>query len=164
VKWSPKPCVCEEAQELITAHVDNELDAEERAVIHAHLQSCADCSRAYAREQLLKRQLHLTGREVSAPVALRHSLETKRAAPTAIESGSSQGRLGGWFKFSAWRPALVAAMVLVAVGSILYTQRGSDNLAVAAIEDPSTYSKRQDHFSTFRQSGDAAKRIGARGR
>jgi anti-sigma factor RsiW len=125
---------CEEAQELITAHVDNELDAEERSAVHAHLQSCADCTAAYAREQVLKRQLHLAGREVSAPAALRHSLETNRAAPTAIESGSSQGRLGGWFKFLSWRPALVAAMVLVAVGSFLYMQRSTDNLAVAAIE------------------------------
>ena len=126
---------CDEAQELITACVDNELDAEERSAVHAHLQSCADCTAAYTREQLLKRQLHLAGREVSAPAALRHSLETKRAAPTAIERGSSQGRLGGWFKFPVWRPALVTAMVLVAVGSFfLYTQRGADNLAVAAIE------------------------------
>ena len=125
---------CDEAQELITACVDNELDAEERSAVHAHLQSCADCSAAYAREQLLKRQLHLAGREVSAPAALRHSLETNRAAPTTIERGSSQGRLGGWFKFPAWRPALLAGIALVAVGSFLYTQRSADNLAVAAIE------------------------------
>ena len=125
---------CEEAQELITAHVDNELDAEERAAIHAHLQNCADCSRAYAREQLLKRQLHLAGREVSAPAALRHSLESNWTAPTAIERGTSQGRFGGWFEFSARRPALVAAMVLVAVGLFFYTRRSADNLAVAAIE------------------------------
>jgi anti-sigma factor RsiW len=125
---------CEEAQELITAHVDNELDAEERAIIHAHLQNCADCSGAYARELLLKRQLHLAGREVSVPAALRRSLESKRTASTAIERGSSQGRFGGWFEFPAWRPALAAAMVLVAVGSFLYMQRGADNLAVAAIE------------------------------
>jgi anti-sigma factor RsiW len=125
---------CDEAQELITAHVDNELDADERAAIHAHLQSCADCCGAYAREQLLKRQLHLAGREVSAPAALRRSLETKRATPTAIESGSFKERLRGWFEFPAWRPAVVAAMVLVAVGSFLYMQRRADNLAVAVIE------------------------------
>ena len=144
---------CDEAQELITARVDNELDAEERAAIHAHFQSCADCSAAYAREQLLKRQLHLAGREVSAPAALRHSLETNRAAPTAIEKGSSQGRLGGWFKFPAWRPALVAAMVLVAVGSFLYTQRGADNLAVAAME---THRRILSGKTTFARSDNPA--------
>ena len=125
---------CDEAQELITAHVDNELDAEERAAVHAHLQSCADCSGAYAREQLLKRQLHLAAREVSAPAGLRHSLELKGAAPTAMKSGSPRGRFAGWVKFPAWGPALTAAMVLAAVGLFFYTQRGADNLAAAAIE------------------------------
>src|SRR6185369_11045505 len=70
----------------------------------------------------------------SAPAALRRSLESKRTAPSAMESESSQKRFAGWFEFPAWRPALIAAMVLVLVGLFLYTQRGSDNLAIAAIE------------------------------
>ena len=144
---------CDEAQELITAHVDNELDAEERALIHAHLQSCADCSESYARERRLKRQLHLAGREVSAPAGLRYSLETKPVVPTAIERGSSQGRLAAWFKFPAWRPALVAAMVLVAVGLFFYTQRGADNLAVAAIE---THRRILSGQTTFARSDNPA--------
>lgn len=125
---------CDEAQELITARVDNELGAEERAAIDSHLQSCADCSRAYAQEQFLKRQVNLTARAVSAPAALRQSVERKNAAAPAVEGDSSKRRFGSWFEFPAWRPALVAALLLVMVGSFIYTQRRVDNVGVAAIE------------------------------
>jgi len=125
---------CDEAQELITARVDNELGAEERAVIDAHLQSCADCSRACAQEQFLKRQLNLTGRAVRAPAALRRSLERKSAAAAAVEGDFSKWRFASWFEFPAWRPASVVALVLVIVASFLYTQRRADNVGVAAIE------------------------------
>lgn len=125
---------CDEAQELITARVDNELGAEERAAIDSHLQSCADCSRAYQQEQFLKRQVNLTARAVSAPAALRRSLERKSAAATAVESDSSKRRFASWFELPAWRPALVVTLLLVIVASFVYTQRRADNLGVAAIE------------------------------
>ena len=125
---------CDEAQELITARVDNEAGAEERAAIDAHLQSCADCSRAYAQEQLLKRQVNLTARAVSAPAALGQSVERKNATALAAENNSLKRRFAGWFEFPAWRSGLVAGLLLVIVASFLYTQRRADNLGVAALE------------------------------
>ena len=125
---------CDEAQELITARVDNELGADERAVIDAHLQSCADCARAYEQEQFLKRQVHLTARGVSAPAALRQRLERRSAAVPAVENDSPQRRIASWFEFSGWRRALVAALLLVIVGWFIFTQQRAENLGVAALE------------------------------
>jgi predicted anti-sigma-YlaC factor YlaD len=38
---------CEEAAELITALVDNEVSALERAAIEAHLKNCSSCELLY---------------------------------------------------------------------------------------------------------------------
>ncbi len=74
---------CDEAQELITARVDNELGVDERASIDAHLQSCPECARSFEQESLLKRRLRLSAQQVSAPATLRRVIEEKAAASTA---------------------------------------------------------------------------------
>ena len=74
---------CDEAQELITARVDNELGVDERANIDAHLKSCAECARSFEQESLLKRRIHLISQQISAPVALRRVVEEKTAASAA---------------------------------------------------------------------------------
>ena len=81
---------CDEAQELITARVDNELDAEERTAIDAHLKGCAECTRTYEQESLLKRRIHLAAQQISAPVALRRLVEERAAASAATS------RLSNW--------------------------------------------------------------------
>ena len=71
---------CEEAKEWITARVDNELGADERAAIDGHLTSCAECALAFEQESILKRSIHLTAQRVSAPATLRRVIEEKTAA------------------------------------------------------------------------------------
>jgi anti-sigma factor RsiW len=84
---------CEEAQELITARVDNEIDGDSRIAIDEHLRSCSDCSRAFAQESLLKRRVQMTARQVSAPAALRRAIEQRNAAPAPTPSESLWRRI-----------------------------------------------------------------------
>ena len=66
---------CEEAQELITALVDEELSHLERASIEAHLEYCPRCRWAYEQEQALKREIHKVG-VISVPAELKRKILT----------------------------------------------------------------------------------------
>ena len=65
---------CEETQELISAHVDNELTADERSVIESHLTICAECRVVADHELWLKQQTGLASRTIAAPLALRQAI------------------------------------------------------------------------------------------
>ncbi|MGH7887096.1 MAG: anti-sigma factor family protein [Candidatus Binatia bacterium] len=82
---------CDEAQELITARVDDEIGAEERAAIDAHLQTCADCALVFEQESVLKRRIRLAALQISAPVELRRLIEGKGAAAEPVKK-----TWGGW--------------------------------------------------------------------
>ena len=71
---------CEEAQELITALVDEELSHLERASIEAHLEYCPRCRWAYEQEQALKREIHKVG-VISVPAELKRKILTDYGIP-----------------------------------------------------------------------------------
>ncbi len=128
---------CDQAQELITARVDNELDVDERSAIDAHLKSCAECARAFEQESILKRRIHLTAQQTSAPAALRRAVEEKTAAKAAVVESSIWRSFLDGLAFATWRRTFAAAILLLIVGSVIYTQWGaekSENIAVAALE------------------------------
>src|SRR5262245_21812168 len=127
---------CDEAQELITARVDNELSAEEKVAIDAHLQSCADCSRVYEQESLLKRQIHIAAQRITAPAQLRRAIEAKSAS---VEEEHSTRRLLAWFYAPAWRPALAATILLLIVASLVYIRWPAQNIGVVALEALETH-------------------------
>ena len=128
---------CDEAQELITARVDNELGAGERAAIDAHLRICAECARAFEQESILKRRIHLSAQQLSAPAALRRVIEEKTAAKVAVAGGSIWRSFLDGFALATWRRSLAAAILLLVVGSVIYTQwrvEKHENIALAALE------------------------------
>lgn len=127
---------CDEAQELITARVDNELDVESRAAIDAHLKSCSECTRACEQESILKRRIHLSAQQISAPATLRRVVEENNAARTAVVAGVKWRKFIGDLTFPAWRSAFATGILLVTVGSVIYTHWGaekSENIALAAL-------------------------------
>lgn len=65
---------CEEAQELITALVDDEISAPERTAIESHMKDCEACRLAYRREQALKKEIKTAGARLSAPAELREKI------------------------------------------------------------------------------------------
>lgn len=101
----------EEAQELITALVDNELSQKERQSIETHLTECRRCQFIYKEEEALKRQIRLASTKVSAPAGLREKiLSDRRIFP------EKRGATGFW-KGLLWpqRPALLPALVVAAL-------------------------------------------------
>lgn len=102
----------EEAQELITALIDNELSDSERFSIESHLKDCVRCQFVHRREQSLKRAIHMAGIGLSAPPDLREKILS--ALGMAPERGEAPKR---WQR-SAWaaklmlRPALAFAVLI----------------------------------------------------
>lgn len=120
---------CEEAQELITARVDNELSAEERVAIDAHLKTCVDCALAFEQERILKRQIQASSRELTAPLALRRKFESNAAG----RDSKQVARFAAWFKAFTWRPAFALAAVLLVAVSVFYVEWRAPNVGMAAL-------------------------------
>jgi anti-sigma factor RsiW len=128
---------CEEAQELITAWIDNELDATERAAIDAHLKNCLDCVQALERESALKRRVQLMARQMTAPPGLHRKLEEKSASNTTAARPLSWRRWFGEFAFTPLKGAFAAVILLAIAGSFLYTRWSGDkenSVALAALD------------------------------
>src|SRR5918994_2827176 len=69
---------CEQAQELITALVDQELDQAERSALEAHLEECSGCRLAFEEELALKRKIRQAGERMHAPALLRNRILSDR--------------------------------------------------------------------------------------
>lgn len=125
---------CDQAQELITAHLDNELNADERSAIEVHLSSCARCQHAWSAESRLKQRIQLVRQEVAAPAGLRREIEQQIAVRRAAAAPKSPGGLASWLEFRGWRPALALAILVIAIASIFYARSPQKDLAMAALE------------------------------
>lgn len=124
---------CDEAQELITARVDDEIGAAESSALDGHFKTCADCLRAYEQESLLKRLIHSVSHANTAPEELRRSIVSKSAGQTAVQE---KARRWGFFAGSepvGWRPIMVTAALLLIVASLIYTQWPVQNVSLAAL-------------------------------
>lgn len=62
---------CEDAQELITAMVDQELAGAERSAVEVHLGECPRCASVYREESALKDEIRQLAATVTAPADLR---------------------------------------------------------------------------------------------
>jgi len=125
---------CDQAQELITAHLDNELSAEERTIVEAHLETCGRCRHALAAETKLKQQIKVAQREVVVPVALRREIESEIAARRAAVAAKADGGFAAWFSFHSWRPAFAMALLLMSLGIFFFTQSARKDLATVTID------------------------------
>lgn len=122
---------CEEAQELITALVDQELNASEERALEAHLRECSTCSRVAEEERRIKQLLRGRAERLSAPSELRRSIladerifpKTKAAQPVFRRAGQL-------------RRAMLAALLLLALGlPVFLLQRpGSEPIAAIAVD------------------------------
>lgn len=66
---------CSGRLEMLSAHVDGELSADERADLESHLGSCAACERALLQLRELKASLSRGEARATLPAALEHRLE-----------------------------------------------------------------------------------------
>jgi anti-sigma factor (TIGR02949 family) len=122
---------CEEAQELITALVDQELFGTERSSLEAHLDECARCRLVLGKERALKQAMRAAGRSIHAPSQLRaRILADRRIFPETRQ----------WWDY-LWpaphiaRPALAVALFLaIVLPTFILLKSTSDPIAVAALE------------------------------
>ena len=104
---------CADVKDLLPGWVRSELEESDRAIVAAHVTSCASCSE----------EVDLLGRiqtaAFSPPVSLASEIKTAVAEQLASGAGVGSGRAA---RFSHWRlPA--AATVVLALGTGLIWQR-----------------------------------------
>ena len=124
---------CEEARELITALVDNELSQLERPLIEGHLKECSRCLRVYEHEQSLKREIQNLAAHMRTPAELRKTIE--HGMPF-----KQRRFFDRWRDFRSFhpvsRPALGVALLLLVLLPTIYffTTAQSQPLALAALQ------------------------------
>jgi anti-sigma factor RsiW len=123
---------CEEAGELVTALVDNELSALERAAIEVHLKNCSSCGLLYRQQLALKSEIRGAVADLKAPVTLREKIvNDRRIYPRqpVVENGSP------WRVNHFLRPTLaVALLVLLALPALYVMKPERDPVSLSALE------------------------------
>jgi anti-sigma factor RsiW len=122
---------CEQAQEWITALVDNELSAEERAAIEGHLRACRQCQEAHEQERAIKQQVRLASASITAPAALRQAVEDARSRPGVWVQ--AQRKLKEFLAMPLVRPALIVALLLLVIYPLMFRGGEQRNIAMAAL-------------------------------
>ena len=124
---------CDEAQELITGLVDNELTATERVSTEEHLAECHDCRAQFERETALKRDMKLAAAAVVVPQALREKIEPHtRLRSTARET--KRVSVLEWLGTLRLRPVYGFAFVaLIVAAALLFQWRPSEDIPTTAL-------------------------------
>jgi Putative zinc-finger len=122
---------CDEAQELITGLVDDELATTERAAVEGHLAECYDCTAQYQRETALKRATKLAASAIVVPQALREKIEphSKLRPPTRAAKGIF---IPEWLTALRLRPAYGLALALI-VAALWLPWRSSEDIPTIAL-------------------------------
>lgn len=74
---------CEEARELVTALIDNEIFDSERPLIEDPLKNCAVYRRAYEQERTLKNEIHNLGTRLTAPAEFHNRITAYNQVTTS---------------------------------------------------------------------------------
>lgn len=138
---------CKDAQELITALVDNELSTDERSTIEAHLWGCEKCRSSHEQELILKRQIRLASAALTAPAGLREKVEAEIEKLCANAQPVPPPRWRRWLLMPAWRPALAFMALAVVTITVAYQWWPAKNVAVAALEIHESIVQGQRHFT-----------------
>lgn len=112
--------MCKEAQELITALIDNELFDSERSSIESHLVACVRCQFVHRQEQALKRAIRMAGTSVSAPSELREKILSIPGITSQRDEAPKRWAWQAWAAKLTLRPALVLALLILALLPTVY--------------------------------------------
>jgi anti-sigma factor (TIGR02949 family) len=126
---------CAEAQELITALIDQELGQAERSSLEEHLSECSGCRLAFEEESGLKQTIREAARRINAPGQLRDRiLSDPRIFP---EKNRLAWRWQDYLRPMPplLRPMLAFALLLaIALPLFYFSKPGSEPIALAALE------------------------------
>ena len=131
---------CNEAQELITALVDQELDQAERSSLEAHIKECSGCRLALEEELALKQKIRQAGERMHAPGLLRNRiLSDQRIFP---EKSRTRWQDYIWPMAHLARPALAAGLLLaIALPAFFLLKPKSEPIAAAALKTYDLFAK-----------------------
>lgn len=107
---------CEDAEELITALVDQELLGAERSAVEIHLGECQRCALIYREERALKEKIRRFAAGVSAPAHLKERIVADLSALPG--EGTPRRIWREWFRpgrSTLWPALAAAALVLLAL-------------------------------------------------
>jgi anti-sigma factor RsiW len=101
---------CSNAQTLLDAYVDGELDPLRNLEIEAHLHGCARCAQSHSDRQVIRSGLKTDSFYFRAPADIQKRIQrsVRQAAKTEASSGWFSG---SWFKIAA--PLATAALVVL---------------------------------------------------
>jgi len=125
---------CEEAEELISALVDNELSDPERFSIEGHLRDCPRCRRVYEWARDLNSEIRMVSAGMIAPVDLRRRILSDQRT-MAKGAGSSNGGSRAMLRLQPFlRPALASALLVILVVSIIFFMRPGEAVSLTALQ------------------------------
>jgi anti-sigma factor (TIGR02949 family) len=122
---------CEQAQEWITALVDNELSAEERASVEGHIGACGQCQQAYEQERLIKQQVKRASATMTAPTTLRQVIEGAAGKPGLWRR--TRAKLEEILATPLVRPALAVALLLLVIYPMMFRGAAEKDIAPATL-------------------------------
>lgn len=126
---------CEEAQELITALVDDEISGSERSSIEDHFRDCPRCRSIYEQERALKREIRLAAARVSAPADLRERIFSDPHIFPQRTKPTEEWKKGSWSLRPIFRPAFALLLLLLLVLPILYLLKpAEESVSLSALE------------------------------
>ena len=91
---------CSEAEILIHALLDNELDAGHAREVEAHISGCAECTNKLASFRTMRASMAEANLKEAAPLYLRERIEALVPPSSAAASGTSETAVAG---FAPWR-------------------------------------------------------------
>ena len=126
---------CEQAEELISALIDDEVSDPERSSIEGHLKDCPKCQRTYDWGRGLNREIRTVSASVVAPVDFRQRILSDQRTTTK-EAESSKGRSKLILRLQPLlRPAFASALLVILVISIFFLRQSpSQPLSLAALQ------------------------------
>src|SRR5262245_49592080 len=126
---------CEQAEELISALIDNELSGPERSSIEGHFRDCPRCQRAYEWGRTLNSEIRTASASVVAPVDLKQRILSDQRTTTK-EAESSNGGSKLILRLQPFlRPAFASALLVILVISIFFLRQSpSQPISLAALQ------------------------------
>jgi len=151
---------CDEAQELITALVDQELDQGERSSLEAHMDECSGCRLAFEDELALKRNIRQTGERMHAPALLRSRILTDRRIFPENRGLARRWLENLWPRSPVYQAGLALAfLVLLILPTYYLSNRISQPVALAAFETYDSFRQGKLPFDRTSNSDDIVRRL-----
>jgi anti-sigma factor RsiW len=133
---------CAQAQELITALVDNELDQGARPGLEAHLDECSGCRLGFEEELALKRKIRQAGERMHAPALLRNKILSDRRIFPEKKRSARQWLENLWPASPVYQIAIALSLLILLILPTYYlSNRISQPIALAAFETYNSFAR-----------------------